>query len=186
MLSDAVDFFTNECDLKERCKILSNEYDEALSWELISVSKYSPCAVDSKEFVVRQIFSPIHIDNDEIKVAAFDDASNKGLSLNRILYSGEEEIHALGEAKAERDRSVRPDRKYIGFTKACVLNIRECVEGEKRVFAVFDTGLEDVSDHCDLFMLLLGSSTEGLSPKAAKKERRLKLKIMFDNLVASG
>jgi len=178
----------NDPDLsKTKCILLSDSYEEALELEKISVSKFSPSTVKKDEFLARQVFSPIHVDLEtgDITAAAFTDAFDKGLSVNRISYAGKEEIHLLGGNKAQLDSKTRPDRKYLGFVSTKVADIRECLEGSKRIFAIFDTALKEVPSHADLCVLLLNTN-ESLTPplpkKASRKKRRLTLKKLFSNL----
>lgn len=173
---------------KTKCIHLSDNYEEALELEKLSVSRFSPSTVREDEHVARQVFSPIHVDSEtgDIKTAAFTDAFDKGLSVNRISYASKEEIHQLGGDKAQLDRRNRPDRKYLGFITVNVADIRECLEGGKRIFAIFDTALEEVPSHADLCVLLLNAN-ESLTPlpkKAARKKRRLTLKNLFSNLTS--
>ena len=115
MKYECVEFFNNEDFLHSKCKYLADNFEKALEWERLSVSEYSPGIVEDHEIIVRQIYSPIHIDDEsgEIKTAAFDDALNKGLSGNRLHHSNEEHIHKLGKSKAEHDRQTKPERQYI-------------------------------------------------------------------------
>lgn len=180
----------SEEDPKSNAAKLSQNLERAISCEKQSVSEYSPGRVEDQEYIARQIHSPIHVDDEtgEIKSAAFDDAFTMGLSVNRLAYSTEREIHELGEKKAENDRSNNKKRQYSGFIKAKASEIRSFIENDCRVFSIYDTALKDIIHHADLFVLILGPNTE-LSPvlpkKAARMERRLRLKETFSNLIES-
>lgn len=182
------DVFNNPDLSKTKCIHLSDNFETALELERESVSGFSPSTVCENESFARQIFTPIHIDLEtgDIKTAAFTDAFDKGLSVNRISYIANEEIHQLGENKAQLDRENRPDRMYLGFITAKVSELRSCLEGGKRIFAIFDTALEEVPSHADLCVLLLGAneSSNPLPKKAARKKRRLTLKRIFGNLIS--
>ncbi|MCU7833944.1 MAG: hypothetical protein KZQ83_01735 [gamma proteobacterium symbiont of Taylorina sp.] len=185
--AEHIEFFNKEENQKEKCKLLAENYNKTIEWEKLSVSEYSPGVVDDNEFIARQIFTPIHVEeNGEIKTAAFDDALNKGLSVNRLKCASEDNIHKSGELKAEHDRQYRPDRQYIGFIKAEVSTIRSFWECEKRVYTAFDTALKDTPHHSDVCVILFGENNSvepKLSKKTAKIRRRLDLKRTFGNLI---
>ena len=187
MKAEQIIFFENEDIAQNKCKLLAENYDKTIEWEKLSVSDFSPGVVDDLEIIARQIFTPIHVDeNGEIKTAAFDDALNKGMSVNRLKYASENNIHQSGELKAERDRQIRPDRQYIGFIKTEVSTIRSVHECDKRVCAVFDTALKDTPHHSDVCIILFGENdcvTPKLSKKTAKMNRRLNLKRTFGHLI---
>jgi len=164
-------------------KELAKNVDQSLAWENQNTSQYSPGIVKNTEIIARKIFSPIQIDveSGEIKTAAFDDVSNKGLSVNRLSQITENGIHEAGEIKANRDRESIPDRQYCGFIKASVNKIRKDLEGENRVFAVYDTALENDISHADVCMIQQGVMNN-LPKSAANKERRRRLRENFGPL----
>lgn len=70
-----------------KCKAYRSEAEDCIC-EKESVSKYSPCAVQDNEDLIRQIYSPIHVDEDgRLKPLAFEDASNRGMSVNKKIIS---------------------------------------------------------------------------------------------------
>lgn len=182
-MDDPILFFENSIDIS---KELAKKHKKALEWEQVKTSKYSSGIITNEEIVVRQIFSPVHIDEEtgDIKTAAFDDSSNKGLSVNRLAIATAKEIHVLGETKAVRDReSGKPERLYLGFVETCVQIIRSDLEDNCRVFAVYDTALEDAIHHGDVCTIKQnGCEIPPLSKKVAKKERRLRLQRKFSEL----
>lgn len=150
-----VDVFTNEALSKEKSKHLAKDYDNALVFEKNSVSNSSPGVVKNSEYLARQIFSPIHIDleTNEIKPGAFDDVLSKGMSTNRLYIESEKTIHSYGEAKAEKDKQLKPDREYHGFITANAGDIRSCVIDpsiDKQIFAIYDTSRIDAISHADV------------------------------------
>ena len=117
--------------LGDKAKELSERHGDAIELECICVSEHSPDTVKHSERISRQIFSPIHLDeNGEVKPAAFDDASSQGLSVDRDSYSPLEEIHQRGELKARLDnedeaRIGKPARIYQGACVADVSDVRK-------------------------------------------------------------
>lgn len=182
-----IEFFNSKESKKEKSKLLAAVHDKAIGWEKLSVSSHSPGVVKNTEFVSRQMFYPIHIDDDgEIKMVAFDDAFNKGLSVNRLDYAHEKDIHRLGETKAKHDRMLKPERRYVGFVKANVSELRAVSECDKRVYAIFDTAMKDVFHHADVCTIIFGPincESINLPKKAAKMKRRREMKKIFSDIV---
>ena len=182
-MDDPIVFFENSKDISKQ---LAKNQEKALEWEQVKTSKYSPGIVKNDETVVRQIFSPIHVDEEtgEVKTAAFDDASNKGLSVNRLAHASPEDIHQSGEKKADTDRkSGKEDRAYLGFVEADVEKIRSDLEDNTRVFTVYDTALKKAIHHGDVCTIKQNDcQIPKLSKKLAKKERRLRLQRKFSTL----
>ena len=186
-MSEAKTFFENDELSTTKCTHLAKDYAQSLAWEAESVSDLSPGIVANTEELARQIHSPIHIDKDTdvVKVTAFSDAFDKGLSTNRLQYV-EEELHQIGESKAETDRQNRdPNREYVGFVSARVDSIRSlCDEGtEQRTFGVYDTALESAHHHADICLIRPEAPSDvELPKKALKRQRRKKLQDLFSAL----
>jgi hypothetical protein len=188
-MNSAKDFFNSPELAKEKCKKLAEDIDKSIEWESESVSDYSPGVVEDTEDIARQIFSPIHIDSDsgEVKTAAFDDVSNKGLSVNRKKFVTDCALHELGEKLAEKYNDSKPNsnRKYMGYVYARTENIRLTMENKIRVFTVYDTALKEIPHHADVCMLLHDldeSQNPPLTKKLARKARRLRLQRLFSGL----
>jgi hypothetical protein len=185
-MSKDVIFSADPDNSKEKCKNLAANYSQAVDWELKSVSEHSPSIVSSAEYVARQIHSPIHIDGGEIKVTAFTDAFDKGLSVNRFKYASLSSVHLAGEAKAANDRNRDPSRKYCGVVVANVGDIRSVVDDADgcRCFCVYDTALLDAVSHADVCMIRPEAAIDPnkLPKKAQKKERRRRLQKAFGRL----
>ena len=184
---DSKGFFSDPAISKNKCSYLSKYQDVALRWEYVTSSNYSSNVVSNEEEVARLILSPIHIDKEtgDIFPAAYEDVSNKGLSVNRLsMHKSKNTIHQIGEEKANRDRERNPNREYIGFAIASVNAIRSEVENSVRNFAVYDTALEDITCHADVCLINQGPDPiANLPPKAARMQRRLKLKNIFNKFV---
>lgn len=177
---------------KQKCKILAENYHDAVALEKSSVSAYSPKLVADCEIVARQIFSPIHIDTEDnsIKSAAFDDVSNKGLSVNRLDLVKAEAIHAAGNLKAEFDnkkaiaakKPEKANRAYLGYAAANVADIRNYFDEDCRVYTVYDNSLEQAIAHADVCMIKQDTIEPG-NIKWVKLARRKKLQEFFSSLV---
>lgn len=180
-MDDLRKVFVEDGLTKIKCTILSEDRAKALQLELIEVVAISPGVVLDDEFVARQIFSPIHYDEDqdEIVAAAFQDVSDKGLSVNRLNYASEQDIHTSGLVKAEKDRERRPNRKYIGFVESSVGDIRSIFEDEIRIFTVYDSALPQAEHHADICQIFFEGSVQGLPKKVANMDRRKKLQEKF-------
>lgn len=176
----------------KKSKLLAENHAHALALELCSVSTFSPGTVSNQEIVARQIFSPIHLDEEDntIKAAAFDDVSNKGLSVNRLSYTNEETIHSTGQAKASNDNNYainngqpsKANRSYIGYIVANVAEIRNYQDENHRIYAVYDSSLELAIEHADVCMIKHDTINPNGS-KWVKMFRRKKLQEMFSELV---
>lgn len=178
-----IDFFADEAIKNTKCEYLAKNPTEAIEWENSNATTHSKEVVKNEELITRQIFSPIHVDEaGNITPAAFNDAMNKGLSVNRLNYSSETEIHTAGERKAERDRIHAPERAYLGLVTASVSSIRSLTEGIHRVFAIYDTALSHDISHADVCALRLtadDSQTPALPKTAARLHRRVLLLEIF-------
>lgn len=155
----------------EKCKCLSSLKNQAVDQQYISISEFSPCAVNDNETLARQIFSPIHLDDDgNFTPMALSDVFNKGLSTNRLSYKSDTDTHLAGESKAQNDRLHKPDRVYLGFVKLETQQIRATAfENNGNAFGVYDTGLKNDPTHSDVCCIVPKPS------KSAKIKLRLSL-----------
>jgi len=99
-----------------RCRRMS-ESRPGCSCESESVSTHSPGPIDNSELVARLIYSPFHIDvtTGEVTEAAFSDAKDKGLSVQRMAHATNARIRTIGEDKLARDRAQgKTDREFLG------------------------------------------------------------------------
>jgi hypothetical protein len=186
-MSEAKEFFGNEELSKDKCRRLAECPAKSLNWESESVSDHSPGVVENGEILARQIFSPIHIDTDDntLTPAAFNDVFDKGLSVNRLSHSAENEIHEAGRSKAQKDRDHGKVRQYLGFVDADCSDIRSIVDShdQKKVFGVFDTALPDAKNHADICLIRDAvDANSGLSKRNLKSERRRLLQEQFGQI----
>jgi len=177
--------FTEKELSKEKCTILSADRAGALELEKQKVVEISPGIVKDEEKIARQIFSPIHYDEelDEIVAAAFHDVKDKGLSVNRLNHASEEDVHHAGLAKAEKDRISKPNRKYIGFCQTDVEEVRLISEGDIRIFAVYDSALPEAIHHADICQIMHEQIDANLPKKVANLNRRTILQEKFCLLI---
>jgi len=125
------------------------------SCESESVSTYSPCPVGDSEFVARLIYSPFHIDVEtgEVTEAAFSDAKDKGLSVQRTAYATNTQIKTIGENKLARDQARgKTDREFLGAVNGKADSIRGLTYSNGEcAFCVYDSALPDVPSHADVY-----------------------------------
>lgn len=169
--------------------IVLEDHEYSLKQENIQASDLSEIVSDEEE-VARLIFSPHHVDTDtgEVTIAAFEDAFKRGLSVNRLKLTTENDINYSGNKKAEKDSSERNrDIKYCGYIIGNVEKIRSVIRKEKRLFAVYNTSLPENISHADVysitdddFILNKDDSEEPLSKKNSKKKKRKLLSDCFD------
>jgi len=125
--------------------------------EAHSVSPHSPGPVMDDETLWRLILSPVHYDvaTGRVTEAAFDDASNKGMSVQRLAVTGSEgDIRQRGHARA----AAKPGRTFecaIGATAAGIRTLRG-PEGGGR-FCIYDTADAADPGHADVCQTRHGS-----------------------------
>lgn len=125
--------------------------------EAHSVSPYSPGPVMDDETLWRLILSPVHYDvaTGKVTEAAFDDASNKGMSVQRLVVTGSEgDIRQRGHARA----FAKPGRTFecaIGATAAGIRALRAPEDGGR--FCIYDTADATDPGHADVCQTRHGS-----------------------------
>ena len=166
---DCLEFFKNNRENPEKCKLLQDNPEQVLDWEQsCSVSEYSPGLVQEVEVLYRQVFIPIHVDDEtgKLKPTCFDDASSKGLSVNRAEFIPLQALIEKGLAKAATDRERKPDRQFYGLASTNCAEIRQINSSttKARAFCVFDTALADDPSHADICQIVRGKQ-EGRSAR---------------------
>lgn len=150
-MSIPISFFADPTFAQTKCKLLAKRHKRSIAWENGTVSPFSPGPIKNKENIARQIFSPIHVDEDgEIKTYAYDDMYSRGLSVNRMEYINSVSLHGRGEEKAERDRVKKPDRKYLGYVIANAGTIRTSTDLNIAWFTIYDTASSKNVTHADV------------------------------------
>lgn len=157
MSSAAQIFFSDDSLSETKCHFLMQNFSQALEWEKESASIYSTQGcVKNREVLARNIFSPIHIDEENNKYTrlAFDDILNKGLSVIRFNYALHEGVIEEGQKKLHNDLPNNPDRKYIGYASVSAINLRQCSLPASnitdQILAIYDTALENSIYHADV------------------------------------
>jgi hypothetical protein len=161
-----IDFFLKNCGDKQICKLLQEiPKDKLLAWEFEVASEHSPGPVSNEEFLYRQIFSPIHYDTETntLTATAFDDMSNKGMSVNRLKYTSEEQIAQMANKRVEDHNNLNPDKTprsfpgVVRFVCEDVRNITVPAEGESapvRGCVVYDTAYQHDQSHADICQIV--------------------------------
>lgn len=138
------------------------QYTEDCICEKQSVSEYSPYPVQDDEYLIRQIYSPIHIDEETGKLTslAFQDASSKGMSINRKNYISKEKLEQKIENKLQFDKKRGKERYCSGVAIAKCSDIRKLVvkknKIERRLFCIYDTARKKDESHADICQAISG------------------------------
>ena len=153
-------FFKQHKDNQSIVKELQNIGDR-YDWEQLSASDHSPGVVTSDEALCRLTFNPVHIDIDtkSLKPTAFDDASNKGLSVDRQTYRTIEESLAVGRLRAEAHNQSRQgsSSRYLWGYISIVSNLIRTIEYEgEKALGIYDTAMLDNPAHADICILIGG------------------------------
>jgi hypothetical protein len=160
--------------------------DPQCNCESVSISKYSPGIVKDDEILIRQIYSPIHIDQETGKITSltFDDASSKGLSVNRKAHCSLEQLKEKIERKLEIDRERgKMDRRFIGIIYSICGDIRTIKNDNIRGFCVYDTAkVKDIS-HADICQCVGRSQGSKIRRQLQKafQDKPVDLESLFDN-----
>jgi hypothetical protein len=160
--------FFKTCVEGEVAGLLQNQPD-AVVWEQMTASDFSPGPVQVPELLIRLVYHPIHVDAEtgELKPSVVAEASSWGCSVQRETYCPEEHAWRLGEQQARAKSEASPDkpRQVHAITVLDVAKLRGLVQGEKRALAVYDTALPDNSAHSDVFVIVAGKQ-QGRSARA--------------------
>ncbi|MBP0018952.1 MAG: hypothetical protein J7647_15565 [Cyanobacteria bacterium SBLK] len=141
-----------------KCKFVQTN-DPECNCETVSVSSYSPKIVGDEERLIRQIYSPIHIDEETgtIKPLAFDDVENKGMSVNRQAYCSKEELFEKVQYKLNLDKQRGKTRTFFGAIFAICSDIRSIkTDDNRRAFCVYDTANQNNVSHADICQAIAG------------------------------
>lgn len=154
------DFFALNAEIGDIAKKLQ-EIPNPVAWELLSASDHSPGPVRNDEVLYRQILHPIHVDLESrtLKPTAFDDAADKGMSVERIAYKSLDDIRQSGRdrAAAQRIQPKYADRRLYAIAELHSVEIRSIfVEGNRRGLAVYDTAKSENKAHADICQIVKG------------------------------
>ena len=176
-----IDFFSQNCGNTQICKLLQEiQKDKLFAWELEVATEHSPGPVRNEEFLYRQIMSPIHYDKETntLTSTAFDDASNKGMSVNRLKYTSEEQIVQIANNRVESYNKLNPDKPLRSFSDD-IRKITVPTEEDAspvRGCAVYDTAYENDRSHADICQIVKN--------KAHARSVRLSIRDLANNFLA--
>ncbi|MBY0499321.1 MAG: hypothetical protein K2P74_06895 [Nitrosomonas sp.] len=187
---NCADFFSSQVENKEKCKALQKISECILvKWENESASLYSPGPVENDEILYRQIISPIHYEEETntLTPGAFNDVSDKGLSVDRARYSTKDQIDENANLRAQKHNIVNPSKKtrsYIGIINFACNDVRGIIVKEnaespdRRGFGVYDTASSDNQSHADICQIV---NSKALGRSARSKIRDLANEFLLSN-----
>lgn len=131
------------------------------------VSQHSAGPVKNDEFLLRCVYSPLHLDDEgNVNAAFFSDAKDKGLSCDRCSEDDSAASRERGQKSVEAyNAKLTPGqtpRQLVGLARVKVEAARQASaqEAGRRVFFVYDTALADNKAHVDVFQFALGTKSE--------------------------
>jgi hypothetical protein len=155
-----LEFFQAQAENKDKVKLLQI-HPRLLEFERLTASSLSPGPVAHSEDLLRQIFNPLHVELDtgDLKPTAFEDAANKGMSVDRLHYRNEEESFQAGYARAEvantHAKPGAPHRTLHGLAKLRAKSVRALKSADDiQYFGVYDTALADNKAHADICQIV--------------------------------
>lgn len=172
------DFFSSNSENKERGYLLQTESEATqIDWELSSASKHSPGPVEDAEDLIRYWISPFHFNTatGQLKPTAFEDASDKGLSVNRSKFTTPEAVQAMAVDRVDEWNKNNPTREqrtllgYSTFTAGEVRSVMTDGSPPRRALGVFDTAKPDDASHADVCQLVK-SNQGGRSARTLLRE----------------
>ncbi|MFM0315941.1 hypothetical protein PQR36_13715 [Paraburkholderia nemoris] len=179
-----LEFFQEQADNKDKVKLLQI-HPRLMEFERLTASTLSPGPVENSEDLLRQIFNPLHVELDtgDLKPSAFEDAANKGMSVDRLQYREQEESFEAGYARAEvanaNAKPGAPQRTLHGLAKLRAESVRALVSADdSQCFGVYDTALADNKAHADICQIL------HIQDKKAARSARSKLVDLAKGSVA--
>ena len=146
--------------------------DIQVAWESESASEFSPGPASHNETLFRQVLNPHHFDlvNGTIKPNFFDDASDKGASVNRLSHTTVELLRQSAQFRVDQINVNPPAsgvRVLIGYTTVTVDEVRAVFADTppRRALGVYDTAKHDDQSHADICQLVSGKQ-QGKSVRA--------------------
>jgi len=137
-------------------------------------SIHSPGIVENDELLAFLLIDPLHYDKeaDVVVPEAFIELTNRDLSLLRVSYVTKATAQTTKDGLIERGlQNVPPKTRLVDeVCLAAAEAIRSVVFEERRMFAVYDTGLKDCSGHASIF-----THTGVLSDRRMRKIARQKI-----------
>lgn len=157
------EFFESNAQNADKCKSLQEQpLDVQLKWQTETASQYSPSPVGDEEELIRYWLNPVHYDQNSgtLKPTAFQDMSDKGLSINRAKFATLEEVEQLASQRVNsRNLESTEQRQLIGYSIFLANEARSIVAQNtnpqgRPVLGVYDTAKEDDPSHGDVCQLV--------------------------------
>ncbi|MBA1209812.1 hypothetical protein [Pseudomonas fulva] len=152
-------------------KIRSFEYQGSIL-EAAEVVEILPGGkkVEDQEDLARIMESPSHVDPETglFKTIAFDEATRRGLSVQRDSMTTPDTIHLAGNSKVNTHNGKEgvTKRAYVGYVLSACSAFREAISPEpngRRLFGVFSTPEDGELSHADVFVVVKPTPIEKLA-----------------------
>ena len=121
--------------------------------ECISAApKFSPGIVENDEFLLRELFNPEHIRNEELipRAKSLQDLRSRGFSTHRIKFVTPDFIKSSIEERLSKPRKGEPWR-VEGVVRLEVKAVRQFRIDDEQLFVVIDTALENNPGHASIY-----------------------------------
>lgn len=157
------EFFEANAQNPDKCKTLQEQTLEVqLKWQTEKASEHSPAPVADEEELIRYWLNPVHYDQSSgsLKPTAFQDMSDKGLSINRAKYTSLENVRTLAcQRVAARNQQSTEQRELIGYSVFSANEARSIVAQNssppgRPLVGVYDTANADDASHGDVCQLV--------------------------------
>jgi hypothetical protein len=148
-------FEQHEGDNRKVCAL--REEPDALKWEDLTASRYSPGTVKPGERVLRLAFQPLHIDPEtrSLKLSAVSDLKDKGFSVDRLSYISRERCIESGSKRAANAvLEGRTPRELRAVATLGVHEVRAILVDGVQAVGVYDTAKKDNHAHADICQLV--------------------------------
>lgn len=186
---DCREFFAAHGAGGQKCKALQDKLPELQAeWQKQVASEHSPGPVNDSENLIRYWLIPVHFDDKTrtLRPTAFDDMSDKGLSVNRSSYATLRQIAEMANSRVELAKNTGKSRELVGYSNFSASEARLIVPAEPRtsdrpVVGVYDTAKADDPSHADVCQLV-SSAQGGRSARTQLRELSIKrFKTSFFN-----
>lgn len=127
----------------------------------------SPISLDDE--LARAMESPSHVDPAirEFTAIAFNEATKRGISVQKVALTSPEQIHAFGFQKVANFNSGKSEdkyRTYLGYVTSLCSVFREATTPDgRRLFGVFSTPEPETESHVDIFVVIRPGPEEKLA-----------------------
>lgn len=116
-------------------------------------SSYSPGPVTDEENIAFLLINPLHYDNGKVVPVAFQELTNRDLSVIRVSHAQPEDIHSTRDKLVQIGLNKIPP-KMRAIDEACVASVNEIrsIQADgARIIGVYDTAIPDNNAHASLF-----------------------------------